>query len=61
MSRLICYTCTVERFGEYILEESVSARTVPELIVGVGAIVGEAVELFSKTSSPFCIQVAKQC
>ena len=29
------YTRTVERFGECILEQSVSVRAVPELIVGV--------------------------
>ena len=28
-----CYTGTVERFGEYILEQSVLVRALPELIV----------------------------
>ena len=28
------YTDTVERFGEYIPEQSISIRGVPELIVG---------------------------
>ena len=38
-----CYTDTVERIDGYILEQSVSVRAVPELIIGEA---GAAVDLF---------------
>ena len=38
-----CYTDTVERIDGYILEQSVSVRAVPELIIGE---TGAAVDLF---------------
>ena len=41
-----------------ILEHSLSARAVPELIVEEA---GMAVECFGKDTSPFCIPVARQC
>ena len=46
-----------------VLVQSVSVRAVPELIVGGGGGGGRgtAVEFFGKTSSPFCIPVARQC
>ena len=53
-----CYTGMVESIDEYILEQSVSVRAVPELIVGEA---GAAVEFLGKASSPFCIPVARQC
>ena len=56
----------VERFGEYILKKLLSVnlkiQAVPELIVGEAvAVVGEVVQFFGKASSPFRIQVARQC
>ena len=36
----------------YVLEQSISVRVVPELIVGEA---GAAVEFFGKASNPFCI------
>ena len=53
-----CCTETVESIGVYILEQFVSIRVVPELIVGEGE---AAVEIFSKASPPFCITVSRQC
>ena len=47
----------VERFGEYILEQSITVRAVPELIVGRGG----GVKYFGKALSPFCMPVARQC
>ena len=47
-----CYTGTVEIIGEYILEQSVSVRAVPELIVcvcwggGGGGGAGATVQFF---------------
>ena len=46
----------VLRFGEYILEQSVSVKAVSELIVGKTV---AAVKFFGKASSPFCILVAR--
>ena len=42
----------------YFQEQPVSVRAVPELIVEEA---GPAVEFFGKTSSLFCIPVARQC
>ena len=53
-----CYKGMVECIGGYILEQSVSVRAAPELIVADG---GAAVEFFDKASSPFCIPGARQC
>ena len=52
------YKGMVESIGGYILEQSVSVRAAPELIVADG---GAAVEFFDKASSPFCIPGARQC
>ena len=52
-----CYTDTVGSIGGYKLEQSVSVKAVPELIVGEA---GAAVEFFGKASSPYCIPVARQ-
>ena len=49
---------TVVNIGGYILEQSVSVRAVPELIVGEE---GAAVEFFCKASSPFCIPLIRHC
>ena len=48
----------VERFGEYILVQSVSVRAVPELIVGEA---GAVVKFFCNALFPFCIRVARHC
>ena len=51
------YAGIVERFDEYILEQSVYVRAVPELIVDEA---GAVVEFFGKASSPFCKPIARQ-
>ena len=51
------YAGIVERFGEYILEQYVSVRAVPELIADEA---GAVVEFFGKASSPFCKPIANQ-
>ena len=51
----MCYTCTVERFGEYILEQYVSVRA--ELIVGeAGAFVGRRSNYSAKLRPRFAYQ-----
>ena len=39
-----CYTGTVERFGEYILEQSGLVRAVPELTVGAQWLSGRVLD-----------------
>ena len=60
MQNYTFYTGTVEIIGEYKLEQSVSVRAVPELIVGEAGGGGEA-KYFGKALSPFCKPVARQC
>ena len=50
----------VERFGEYILQQYVSFRAVPEFNVREAGGWGGAVEFFRQTSSPVCIPEARQ-
>ena len=51
-----CYTGTVEIIVQYILEQSVLVRAVPELWGRRGGS-----HIFGKALSPFCIPVARQC
>ena len=48
----------MESNGEYKLEQSVSVRAVPELILGEARAAGE---FYGKASPPSCIPVARQC
>ena len=49
-----CYT--VESISEYILEQSVSVRAVPELIVREA---GRQSNVLAKSHPPFCIPVVR--
>ena len=58
--RQVFYTAVVDWFSEYIREQSVLARTVPEVTAGEGDICWGRLALIrfcGKVLSPFCIHV----